>query len=93
MSSVLSLKEYVYYWPCDSSRWAKIVFGLTDVQKNIHEYNRAGSISERKWSFIRCDFFGVKKVYDIDDWTFIGEVAAEIKRLCSIEREPYGTQA
>ncbi len=66
MKSVLTQKIYTYVWDKDSSKEAEIIF----------------EFSEGKLEFKKCLFKGVSSIYTIDDWDFLGDVAAEITKLC-----------
>jgi len=70
MSSNLTTKIYTYVWPKDSMRHATITFDAT---------------APDEFRFTNCIFKGVGKMYDRDDWEFIGEVAEEVKLLCRKE--------
>ena len=46
--------------------------------------NRKAVIEYRGNVFFSCCFSGVNKVYDIDDWEFLGEVSKQI--MAGIEK-------
>lgn len=76
MKSVLTQKIYTYVWDKDRSKEAEIIFKLRDG----------------KLEFKECLFRGVESfctisiptntIRSIGDWDFLGDLAAEIKRLC-----------
>jgi hypothetical protein len=68
MESKLIVKEYKYIWSNDSSRYALITFRWNE---NSGEYG-----------FERCDFFGVRQTYTVDDWAFLKDLATEVLSLC-----------
>ena len=70
MSSNLIEKVYSFVWKKDSGRYALITFMASGPDK---------------WIFSECKYVGVGKIYNIDDWDFIGDVAEEVKALCKKE--------
>jgi len=68
MTANLTRKIYSYVWEKDSMRQAEISFNTT---------------APGKFRFDKCVFVGVNKVYyyDLDDWSFLGDLAQEITRL------------
>lgn len=67
MPTNLTTRIYTFVWSKNSMRNAEIIFRAT---------------APNKWVFDRCTYVGVKMIYDLDDWEFLGELADEIKRLC-----------
>lgn len=70
MTTNLTKKEYTFVWHNDSARYAIIVFQATEPGK---------------FNFTDCRFFGINKIYSLDDWDFLGLLAEEIKTLCKNE--------
>jgi hypothetical protein len=70
MKSHLTKKVYSIVWAKDSTRSAEITFDAT---------------APDKFRFSSCCYRGVGKVYDTDDWEFVGELAREVKELCKLE--------
>lgn len=67
INSNLTSKIYTFVWNKDSMRSAVITFDAT---------------APDKFRFTSCQFEGTGKIYDLDDWEFIGMLADEIKMLC-----------
>ena len=66
----LTKKEYTFIWRNDSARYATIIFQATEPGKFV---------------FVKCQFFGVNDLYDLDDWQFLGELADVVETLCKQE--------
>ena len=71
MTAQLTEKIYTYIWPKDSMRYATIKF----------------SVADGKFSFDRCDFKCICKIYDVDDWAFLRDLAEEIVQLTKEGKE------
>ena len=69
MNSRLSRKEYSYAWDKDKSRHAVITFVNT----------------AEGWKLSGCSYTCLNDIYDQDDWDFLHDLSAEIKRLCELE--------
>ena len=65
MKSILKEKIYKFYWNKDTARNATIIFVF----------------DENKWKLGRVDYVVMNRIYDIDDWEFIHELAVEVIKL------------
>lgn len=66
--ATLTTKIYSYIWPKDSHRRAEIIFKL-----NIGE--------PLGFNFAECKYTGVNRIYSLDDFEFLRDLANEILRL------------
>ena len=65
MKSILKEKIYKFYWNKDTARNATIIFVF----------------DENKWKLGRVDYVVMNRIYDIDDWEFLRDLAREVIRL------------